>query len=292
MYYREEFPYSVNAAAPYRIEIGKDPRDESQKLSLARSSLVTPALPPTLISLSGRGTGPNLIFCPDVGGNVLYARTLIRALGPGPSSFGFRLAPDMLDHLPTLTIEETARRFATDLIASGIGRPLHVVGFSFASYMAVETALQLSRLGHPPDRLWILDMVARPRVTWRSLVRYARTRISPRRADFLVTPAFIRINVSRHPEGYRPILRRFYTLFSRYRPGRYSGAATLAVADGRPRLGYPPDLGWGAYIAPHLDCVTVPGDHLSMIRDDRNAAVLASRFHDQFCKDRTSGTAP
>jgi thioesterase domain-containing protein len=212
---------------------------------------------------------------------------LIRALGPGPSSYGFRLAPDMLDHLSTLTIEETARRFAIDLIASGIARPLHLVGFSFAGYMAVETAVQLTRLGHPPDRLWILDMVAHPKISWRSLLRYARTRVSRRRADVLVHPAFIWIDLSRHPESYRPILRRFYALFSRYRPGRWSGATTLVVADGSCRNGAPQDLGWGSYIS-CLDRITVPGDHLSMIHDDRNAAVLASRFHDQFRKDIVS----
>lgn len=243
------------------------------------------------MSLSGRGPGPNLIFCPDVGGNVLYARALIRALGPGPSSYGFRLAPDMLDHLATLTIEETARRFATDLISAGIRRPLHVVGFSFAGYMALETALQMTRLGHPPDRLWILDMVARPKLSLRSLAIYARTRISPRRADFLVNPGFIRIDLSRHPEGYRPILRRFYGLFARYRPGRWPGATTLVVADGVSRNGLPRDLGWGTYIS-RLDHVTVPGDHMSMLHDEQNAAVLASRFHDQFRRDHAPVEEP
>ncbi len=241
-------------------------------------------LPPTLIGLSARGGGPSVVFCPDVGGNVIYARQLVRALGAGPSSYGLRLAPEMIETLDALTLQSAARRFAADLMAADLPRPLHVVGFSFAGYMAAETAQQLSLLGQPPDRLWILDLTARRELSLRSLLSVLRSRFAANRGQVLHRQGFIRIDLAGHPEGYRRILTRLYTLFSRYRPGRWAGRATVVVArDGAGRKAAP-DLGWGRYIA-EVDCVAVPGDHLGMMHDAGHVTALAARFLDQFRKD-------
>lgn len=238
----------------------------------------SPAPVATLLRLSGRkgARGPSLVFFPDMGGNVLYARNLIAAMGPGFQAHGLRLPDRPLADLARGSLQDLAAQFARDLVASGLG-PLHLVGFSFAGYLAAETARQLDRLGHPPAHLWIIDLPASPARTPVAFWRALKSRLSSRRAMILHSPGFLRVDLSAHPEGYQSIIRTLYRLFVRHRPGPWRGAATVVRALAAPRrLG--PDLGWDRLISPPVACLAVPGDHLSMVNDPAHAAVLARAF--------------
>ena len=258
-------------------------------------------LPKTLFRLSAAnddGDRPKIIFCPDVGGNVLYARPLVQALAGEADCYGLRLSAPMLARLDELTLAEIASGFAADLAAADLPGPLHIAGFSFAAYMAAETACRMAELGQAPGRVWVLDMAARRRIGAKEILRFAlghiRSRIGlgPKPSDVLHRPGFLRIDLSQHPEGYRPILRRLYRLYSHYRPQSVPGPVTVVVAEAaRPTLPSP-DLGWSRCVTGDVRPVGVPGDHLGILRDPANARVVAERLRIQFAADRVRDGHP
>lgn len=252
-------------------------------------------LPKTLVRLSAPNADanrPRIIFCPDVGGNVLYARPLVQALAGEAECYGLRLSAPMLARLDELTLAETATGFATDIAEANLPEPVHIAGFSFAAYMAAETARRLAELGQPPARVWILDMAARRHVGVREILRFAlgqvRSRIGfgPKPSDVLHRPGFLRLDLSQHPEGYRSILRRLYRLYSHYVPESVPGPVTVVVAEAARRTWIGADLGWSRCVTEEVHHVGVPGDHLGMLRDPANARVLAERLRAQFAADR------
>lgn len=252
-------------------------------------------LPKTLVRLSasnGDADRPRLVFCPDVGGNVLYARPLVQALAGEAECHGLRLSAPMLARLDDLTLAEIATGFAADIAAADFPGPVHIAGFSFAAYMAAETARRMAELGHPPARVWILDMAARRRVGAREIFRFAldraRSRIGlgPQPSDVLHRLGFLRLDLSRHPDGYRPILRRLYRLYSHHRPVRVPGPVTVVIAEATRRTAPGPDLGWSRCVMGDVSHVSVPGDHLGMLRDPANARVVAERLRTQLAADR------
>lgn len=252
-------------------------------------------LPATLVRLSapsGDADCPRLVFCPDVGGNVLYARPLVQALAGEAECHGLRLSAPMLARLDKLTLAEIATGFATDIAAADFPGPVHIAGFSFAAYMAVETARQMAELGRPPARVWILDMAARRQLGVTEIVRYAlghaRSSIGlgQKPSDVLHRPGFLRLDLSKHPDGYRPILRRMYRLYSHHRPARVPGPVTVVIAEDSRRSLPNSDLGWSRCVTGDVSCVTVPGDHLGMLRDPANARAVADRLRTRFAADR------
>jgi thioesterase domain-containing protein len=238
-------------------------------------------LPPTLVRLSEASSKGVVIFLPDVGGNVIYARELVLALKGDCALYGACLSEDMAEQLPSLTVESICRDFASDIAKTDLARPIHLVGFSFAAFFAAETARQLSMLDAPPDRLWIIDMPAqhriRPRQAIKFLRQYAGRILSGKKSsDYLHKQNFIALDISGHPESYRRILRTLYSILTTFKPRPWTGNATVVVSEYREVLqNGPDDLGWSKAVDGDLTTYVAPGDHLGMLYDPNNVAVLA-----------------
>ena len=248
-------------------------------------------LPPTLVQMH-RGVGQGtLVFFPDFGGNTIYARPMVTALGLAVSCCAMRLSVDMVAALDTCSVEDLGRRFAADLVAANLPRPLHLMGFSFAGCLAYETARQLSQRGAAPDMLWILDLIHRSRFLREflrsparhtvGLARYAKRNwraILLRQPDPNIVVAYgvWRIDMSAHPAAYRPILRGMYAAFLKYRAKASPAPMTVVCAsEGARRGGLEEGLGWRGLATGPFAAITVPGDHLTMLQKPENARVIA-----------------
>jgi thioesterase domain-containing protein len=239
--------------------------------------------------------GGSIVFLPDFGGNVIYAQPVQKVLANEFSCFGSRLAPDMVEKLDELSLVDIAERFAADIHQSDIPRPIHICGFSFAGLLAFETARHLSELGERRGELLILDTRIRHRkflarlisnplqeilYAGRYLMRNWRA-VLPGLEEPLILHRYgqIRMDLGNHAEAHRVIIRQMYDKMAVYYPRPWEGSASVFRAS-EIQWGYRlDDLGWGRLIGNSICFVDVPGDHLSMLRNAENAAVLADRMN-------------
>ncbi len=250
------------------------------------------ALPPTLFSLGGRRGGGCVVFCPDFGGNVMYARQLVRLLAPDLHCIGARPTKSLIEEPDGVDIGRLGEAFATDIDRAGLASPIHVVGFSFGGFVAFETARHLAALGVHGVHLWIADtqvhrMFAHRYLLrgWRRELRYAvrfivqnRRRLFARTADPDVLHRYgaLRFNLSDHPVTYRTVIRLMYDALARYRPQPWAGTATVFRArhgDAWPHV--PDDLGWSHLIEGDLKALVVDADHLGLVHEASAAAKVA-----------------
>jgi thioesterase domain-containing protein len=241
-------------------------------------------LPRTLFKLAGPESGGTLIFLPDMGGNVLYANALVRAMAGSAVCLGARLDDAMSREINALPVSELGRRFAQDILRADLPRPLHLAGFSFAGFVAFETARHLEALGAAADNLWLLDSEvmrklpygwtqwAKPaelryalgyaRQNWRSLLGLGSD------PNILHAYCEVRMDLSDHPMAYRDIIRGLYGAMMDYRPDPWPDGKAVVVRAATSYYpgGAPDDLSWGQLI-PRCEVRVIPGDHLGMLKD-------------------------
>lgn len=256
------------------------------------SPLAPASLPATLSVANVADPAGSLVFFPDFGGNTLYARNLIRPLARDVTSYCLRFAPDMTARLDQLSVEDIARRFADDIRAAGLSGPIHLIGYSFAGYLAYETARQLALDGAPAESLWIIDLQRRRRPGLRQVLRhpvyhFIRVRrhikanwrsllLGRSDPDILAAYGAWRIDMKLHPESYRYILRCMYAAMLAYIPKPSPTPTVILCAErNKSRMVYGDDLGWRSVASGPLRTVLMPGDHLTMVNDAGHAAVIA-----------------
>ena len=256
------------------------------------------SLPPTIFPLRRAEEQASVFFLPDVGGNVFYARKIVPHLEPGLGVYGVRLAHEQLENLSGCTLQELGRQFAADLRASGLPEPFHLVGHSFAGFLAFETARHLAALDAPVGVLALLDSILPSRYDsawYRRVIAALRSFMSQQRyllrttvfesshgdpSMILHVPGFIRMDLTKHPESYRYIIRHLYRAMVEYEPGPYNGHLTLfRTMDSRLLAGVPSHLGWASYAKGRLDVIRLVGDHLDLVRDAHAAAQVAERLN-------------
>jgi thioesterase domain-containing protein len=243
----------------------------------------TQRLAPTLFPLSGPAAGGSLVFCPDVGGNVVYARPLLPWLSPQVRCIGAHLLPQWLEQPGGIDIAKLGARFAADIRDAGLAPPIHLIGFSFAGIVAFETARHLSRLGVEVAQLWIVDTHIHRKFVlqhfWRGVhheLRYAARYLKQNRRRFLMLPpdpdvlhqyGQSRFDLNKHPQAYRTVIRLMYDALARYRPQPWSGPATVLRARGANHWDHmPDDLGWARLIRGELHAIPLQADHLGLLR--------------------------
>ena len=255
---------------------------------------------PTIFPLRPAGGEGSVFFLPDLGGNTFYAKNLVFQLEPGRGAYGMRLDSELLENLPGCTLQGLAQRFAADLHASAFAEPFHLVGHSFAGILAFETARHLVMLGAEVGTLALLDCglpsrfysgwyyravgavveaVREFKIRQHDLLKKA---VFGHPADdpsvILSVPGFVRMDLTKHPESYRHIIRHLYRAMVDYEPGPYAGHLTLFRSMNRGFAAAPADLGWGPYARGCVDVIRITGDHLDMVRDDRAAMAVAERL--------------
>jgi len=249
----------------------------------------------TVFTLSKCSAGGSLVFFPDFGGNVLYAKPIVQKLSKDINCYGVRLAHDMVENLDNLSLIDTAARFAKDIAEANLPEPINVCGFSFAGYFAFETAHWLSKSHGIFSRLFILDTIIRSKSFYARLVQspllemlYAVRFLCSnwhhlvlRKIDPMILNEYgqIRFDLSQHPESYRHIIRQMYRMMSEYNPREWEAGAAIVLKAGQNNAAWNygiGDLGWNRFIHGPVIMHNVPGDHLSMLRDPDYANVLTT----------------
>src|SRR5262249_12374559 len=108
----------------------------------------------SLVTLQAANGGDAIYLPPAMGGELLYWRDLVRALGPGIAVHGFTLSAGNGDatDLPAL-----AAALVRDLIAFQPEGPYHLAGYSFSAALALEMAQQLRAAGREVGVVAMID---------------------------------------------------------------------------------------------------------------------------------------
>ncbi|MTE01775.1 hypothetical protein GIY56_15910 [Paracoccus sp. YIM 132242] len=258
-------------------------------------------LPATLVRLTGPGQAGSLVFMPDMGGSVFYARALVQEIGGLAGCLGTRLDPALSADLGRLTVPELGRRLAQDIARAGLPQPLHLGGFSFAGYVAFEAARHLDALGLQVETLWLFDSEVLRKVPgfrrWHAPLAETRRALGFTRRNWRVMlggrphPEVLHayeevpMYLWEHPEGCREIIRGLYRASTEYRPEPWPDPRLLGrtvvlrgVLERRHR-GFPDDLGWRQLI-PRCDVVDVGGKHLGMMTDPGAVSQVAAAMRE------------
>lgn len=245
----------------------------------------------TLRRLAGNANAGSLVFMPDIGGNAIYAVPLIEDLADVCSAYSMLMPQDFTTSSTTPSIEDLGRQFADDIINAQLSGPLHVLGFSFAGFLAYETSRQLALRGVAPDMVWIVDLWRYRPLTLSEFSRHpayhvvnlAKYVLANWRRLLLGRPApevlsayrVVRFDLRKHPESYRDIIRRNYASMLRYRPEPTAAPVTVLRAIGEIDRHSEHGLGWQDLVSGRFRNIDVPGDHLSMLRQPENAKFIA-----------------
>lgn len=249
---------------------------------------------PTLFPLRQTGDGPTLVFLPDLGGNVLYARKLVAALPPRINCLAMRLPAHVAASDAPVTIEELASDYAHDLAARGT--PVHLAGFSFAGFLAFESARALADTEGLVARVWLLDTRAH-RLNWvhalrdapaqeaRAIVRSFKQnwhrRVRPKKDNLILSSSrLLPMDLSTRPAAYRPTLRKLYHALAAYRPAPWPDAPVtlFRASDDAATCNRRPDLGWRRLAGDTMDIQDLPGDHLSILEHPGSLALAAAEI--------------
>ncbi|AXU12464.1 non-ribosomal peptide synthetase [Streptomyces clavuligerus] len=299
-----ELPLPAFLAAPTARDLAAVVRSQDTR------SVFDPVVP-----LRTEGDGEPLFLVHPIGGSVLCYHDLVRHLPPGRPVYGLQAAGAEPGHQPLRSMEALAAAYIEAIRRVRPSGPVHLAGWSFGGYVAVEMARRLGEDAVPT--LTLLDTMALgegPRrgfgeeelivMFFRELLWYAvgetdsddGLETAGRGPDELFDAVFRRtVRLGILPEDGSPrLLRRLYEVFrANYRATMEYRVApirrpllVLRAADALPNafevahrtLGSmvgSPDNGWGHWAPGAVETVTVPGNHLTMMADPQVAAVAA-----------------
>jgi thioesterase domain-containing protein len=240
---------------------------------------------------AGPATGDPIVLAHPIGGSLFCYASLCQAVSPGREIWGVA-AGRALTEPGEVTIEQLARQYVAKLAEANVPRPAAVAGWSFGGLLAYEMA----RCWHATARL-VPPVVLIDAVPWsRSLPPWDQETTLRTFAEYLLELAGQSLDLSADPALWRlpvpdalaaaaravrergadlglsgqELVGRYWMYanaaqaMSRYRPGAYSGRATLirtaeaaeaAEADQWPR----------GRVA-QLNVLRVAGDHYSVLR--------------------------
>jgi nonribosomal peptide synthetase DhbF len=257
-----------------------------------------PGGPTTCVVPLRAGNSQQALYLPfSMGGQLLYWREFVRALGSGRPVYGFRLPAggEAVTDLPAL-----AAAMVRDLIAFQPEGPYHLAGYSFSAAVALEMAQQLRAAGRtvgvlamidygpgePPSRSarlrtigyflgnlphWLRYDVLQ--ADWISVAARVRRKLTTMGAKILHIG---RSNTERNaqwavdemfghqqlPEVHRRLAIEHLAAFFRYQPGAYDGRILLFWARCRPLFhSLAPTLGWEHYARGGFERIVVACNH-------------------------------
>jgi len=241
-----------------------------------------------LVRLSG-GQRPPVFLIPGGAGDgadLLASARLARRVGSGFPFLGFRFGPP-----PHPPLEELAERCLQQIRAALPRGPHSIVGECVGGVLAIAVARRLREEGQPPALLALLDTpcptaIGRLRRSLRRLaliVRGGRGVLSRLRrhvgllwsmdASLRRAYAAEKARVAARALGPAARSERRHALARRgsyagrlqsSRPARFDGPICLVQSEEGKREGF--GAAW-AKVAPHVQVVTVPGDHASYLRE-------------------------
>ena len=255
-------------------------------------------------------------FCvPGIGGNVLNLQALALRLSSSHRLVALRTG---LASSQPRSVEDLAGDVAAAVLKHRHDGRLMLGGYSGGAAIAFEVARQLETAGHEVGLLVLID-TRRPgwRVTalrapatacrfvanlpgwmrddllqssrrqaWRNVRRHLRQALRGRHTLEGV------IDLSRYPADARLAMQREFDLLEAYRPLPWSGPITLIRAQTQPLLLMHDEaaLGWSAVAASGVEVVTLPGNHLTIMREP-NVARLADVLRERIAAAELPGRA-
>jgi thioesterase domain-containing protein len=298
----------------------------AQTLGYAFAPSISPAPVPTpspsikgdvarsaLAPLQPRGSGRPWFFVHAAGGGVACYQQLARLLGLDQPVYGLQAASLDGDRGGSLTVEQMASNYLTELRKVQPHGPYRLGGWSVGGVIAFEMALQLERSGEQVETLPLVDSVVldctQPQPPLRSVdlvlefaqayglvLQPRRVRRLPkaRRLAFILRQAKMAglapAALSLHDFGqlYRRHMRVFRAnveAVRRYAPhGRASHVLLLDAADQALPASPGPSLEW-ADLAENVERRLLPGTHYSMLREPC-VAELARHLREAACAEQ------
>jgi amino acid adenylation domain-containing protein len=257
---------------------------------------------PSLVPLQTGDRASPLFLIHQLGGDVLGYRELARHLGVGQPVYGLQAVGLEDSETPLQTIEEMAVRYVGEVRTLQPRGPYAIGGHSSGGLIAFEMAQQLHAIGERVDLLAMFDTDAtiRTRPTLLDRVRFhldVLRKLAPRnRMPYLrskLWPCFGRVlemmrtasarsrgpQSSRAPAAPDTVNAAMERAIQAYRPQRYSGAITVFRASEREVMGnHNRSLGWGRLAAGGVRVIDVPGDHHTMLGENRYVRALADEL--------------
>jgi aspartate racemase len=297
-----------------------------RRLSTVLQGLSTSGSGIELLAIQPRGSRPPLFFLPDLGGDVLYIRSIVRHLHLDQPIFGLDSRHGHELHRSSLSLEQIASRFVDALGKHLPQAPYGLAGHSFGGMLAFEVARQLVAAGHRVPFLavidtgpgwtrhlpaagvaplamaflanlpaWIADdlMCTHPSKLIGRALRRARSltarlrRLSRSHAAPTRPAADALVDLKRMPQNVRDRIESNAKAFLDYVPEPYAGRVTVIRARCAPLLQpRPADLGWGRWAGGGVKIHTVPGNHMSIL-DEPRARLLATILQAAFDRSHT-----
>ncbi len=239
-------------------------------------------------------------FCvPGIGGNVLNLQALALRLGPAHRLVALRTG---LSTSQPRSVEHLAGDVAAAVLRHGWRGRLMLGGYSGGAAIAFEVARQLEASGHDVGLLVLIDtrrpgwrptlgrapatawrfvanlpgwvhddlLLSSRRQAWRNVRRHLRQALRGRHTLEGI------IDLARYPAEARLAMQREFDLLEAYRPLPWSGPVILVRARTQPLLLLHDEaaLGWSAVAPAGVEVVSLPGNHLTIMREP-NVARLA-----------------
>ncbi|WP_434348622.1 amino acid adenylation domain-containing protein [Myxococcus virescens] len=281
-------------------------------------------LPACVVALKPLGHKPPLFLTPPSAGSPAVYVALARHLDAEQPVFGFQMPGVMDDQLPPETIEDTAALYVAALRQVQPRGPYRIAGWSYGGLVVCEMARQLEALGEQVALLGLIDGAALDRLAGHDgtpqeipagsqLIKVLGEAQMPRDyASLRLIGEWMGISL---PESWADLLRRdtdgqysYLWRFLRdsaltarnflatrrseqlYTFSSYGGSATL-FRTGPVTIGGDPLVdSVRRFALAGTEVIPVPGNHMTLIMDERNVAVLAIEI--QKCLDRVLPLPP
>lgn len=235
------------------------------------------------------GHGSASAYClPTSTGTIYVYFDLAKAIGPGHSIYGIQLA----DRTHTgkfkefSSLQEMVIAMLPGFLAHHRDGPICLIGYSFAAYLAIELARQLTSLGKSVPLVVIIDREPpstsfTPLLRTKHFVRYvfpwaikmATRAVTDENHRSLYYNKVVRGTswYENLPEDHQDYIKKNHAASRNYRfEGRYPNKILLLRSD----HGVHPlrcirgkDYGWGRITGATVDVVHVPGWHLSTMQN-------------------------
>jgi acetoacetyl-CoA synthetase len=267
----------------------------------------TPQFSPLVLVKAGDDDLPPLFIAHGLGGNVMEIFPLAKRVQSPRPIYAIQAKGVDGGGVPHERVEDMAQLYLDAIRKVQPHGPYFLVGYSFGGLVALEMAQRLSAEGETIAFLGMLDTYPHPRF-WPVACRVGvLARLARRHAVALMHMAFgeiapflkerlARLSIyfglrSANPRNAgtsrssQPSLQLVFdyadVAWTRYRPRLYDGNITFLRPEICLRFPHDPLTMWGK-LARKLDIRTVPGDHISMVKErvDGLASALSNCLYD------------
>jgi amino acid adenylation domain-containing protein len=260
----------------------------------------------------GVGCAP-LVLMPSMSGAPFLWRDLLESMDSDRPVYALGLAGNEAPWPTDASLEDIAAHYVSTLLQSGLGGPLHLLGYSFGGILGYEMARQLRKRGVAIGYVCMVDSGPDSSCRWgspenvRNAMRFVanmphwiaqfmfRTSLKHKSLEFrrkligfryqiakkfgrgsLELPIDAAMRMGEIPHATRQQTETGFRAIQNYQPGEYDGDLVVFRARTRPLLhSFAADLNWNQYVNGSVHVLDIPGNHVSILRRP-NSNLLAA----------------